>query len=451
MCAVLDGNGRMRDMLTSRCFPRAALVLCALLVPSAIAAQSGTTTESGATTTGNGSATLTVEQTGPQEGVAGEWSLLKPDFKRVEMGQKIAHTFPSAAAGNYTIIATSPDGASTSIKLWVNEQLIKIVELPQISFSLTDGDVARVSITHVYTHTGKMSVTTEPQGMTFTIKGPNSLVFTGTSPMEFADVPIGQYTIYFDPIEDCISPRPKSDKLLNGSRIQFSMTIACENLDRLPQARAEENALEFITVTVGNEQITFDDIRTEEWYATSVYTAIRTGIMSGYKDPDGKLTGKFGPGDSVTLAQLAKVAHRLAGIDEMDERTLPVNERARGTWFADVYASAERRGWLAYRSIRENPERPATRSEVVCTLLHALSIPRIWPTGERFSDVSALTPYADCIETAAEDKLITGDAAGTFGPERPINRAELSKMLTTAMDIYGEKTAEIRGNYDGMK
>lgn len=430
-------------MFSSRYCTHTVLTLCALLVPSVLIAQSGTTVTH--------KVTLTVEQIGPQKGVAGEWSLLKPDFKRVKMGQKLAHTFPDAATGNYTIITTSPSGASTSMKLWLNEQLLKSVDLPQISFSLGDGDVARVLMTHVYTHTGKVSVTTEPQGLTFSIKGPNTLTFSGASPMELTDVPIGQYTIYFDPIEDCISPKPKSDKLLDGGRVQFSMKVVCAKLDQLPQTRAQENALEFITVSVGNEQVTFDDVKTKEWFATSVSTAIRTGIMSGYKGADGKLTGKFGPGETVTLAQLAKVAHRLAGIDETKDRMLPKNERARGTWFADVYASAERNHWLAYQSIRENPERPATRAEVVCTLLQALTIPRIWPTGEHFSDVSAATPYADCIETAAEDALVTGDDAGTFRPESPINRAELSKILTTAMNIYGEKTLEIRGGYDGMK
>ncbi|TSC57100.1 MAG: S-layer domain-containing protein [Candidatus Peregrinibacteria bacterium Greene0416_62] len=257
--------------------------------------------------------------------------------------------------------------------------------------------------------------------------------------------------MYFDPIEDCITPKPKSDKLLDKGRVQFSMKVVCAKLDQLPQARTQENALEFITVSIGNEQVTFDDVKTREWFATSVSTAIRTGIMSGYKGTDGKLTGKFGPSDTVTLAQLAKVAHRLAGIDETKDRTLAENERARGTWFADVYASAERNHWLAYQSIRENPERSATRSEVVCTLLQALDIPRLWAKGKLFSDVTTFTPYADCIETAAADKLITGDDAGTFRPESPINRAELSKILTTAMSIYGEKTAEIRGNYDGVK
>lgn len=439
-------------MFASRNITRSAWVLSTLLIPAALFAQSGTTTtESATTATGTGSVTLTVEQSGPEQGVAGQWSLLKPNFTRVDMGQKLAHTFPDAAAGNYTIIGTPPSGASTHTELWINGAQIKAVDFPQISFPLVDGDVAKVAMTYTYTRTGKISVTTEPQGLTFTMKGPNALTFSGSSPMEFADVPEGQYTIYFDAIEDCVSPKPKSDILEKGGRIQFTMTVSCARLDQLPQTRIEGNALEFITVSVGTERVTFDDVKTSEWFATSVHAAIRTGIMTGYKGADGKLTGKFGPGDNVTLAQLSKIAHRLADIDETKDRTLPINERARGTWFAEVYASAERRSWLAYRSIREDPERPATRGEVVCTLLQALDIPRLWAKGTRFTDVNALTPYADCIETAAEDKLVSGDAAGTFGPERPINRAELSKMLTKAMEIYKEKTAEIRGSYDGIK
>jgi hypothetical protein len=223
-------------------------------------------------------------------------------------------------------------------------------------------------------------------------------------------------------------------------------------MDLLPQSRIEEKSLQYVTVSIGDERITFTDVPLDTWFATFVNTAIRTGIMSGYKNTEGGYSGLFGPGDSVTVAQLAKVAHKLTGIDENDARTLPENLRARDTWFADFFASAERRHWVAFRNPRENPEREATRSEVVCTLLQTLDIPRIWPTGVRFTDVSATTPYADCIETAAKDGLVTGDVvAGTFGPDRPVNRAELSKMLVTAMEIYGEKTLEIRGSYDEVK
>lgn len=441
---------------------RMASAACALLLPAVLFAQSESSQSSSsserssaasseASSVVSGYARMVVEQVGPEEGVTGVWSLLKPDYKRVDMGETTGYTFEKTPAGNYTIVATPPSGATTSIELWRGSSQERRVDLPQISFFAGDGDSLRIVITYVYTRVGKISVTSEPQGLSYTMKGPNNLTYTGTTPMEYTDAPIGQYTITYDKIEGCIAPKPKSDKLLHGSRIQFSIKVVCDRLDQLPQTRMEENALEFVTVSIGDERVTFDDVRTKEWFAASVHAAIRTGIMSGYKGPDGKLTGKFGPGDRVTLAQLAKVAHGLAGIDESKDRSTPQNERARDTWFSDVYASAERRGWLAFRAIREDPSRPATRAEVVCTLLQALDVPRLWPKGTKFTDVTSLTTYADCIETVAVDGLVSGDDDGTFGPERPINRAELSKILVTAMDIYGEKTAEIRGNYDGVK
>jgi hypothetical protein len=284
------------------------------------------------------------------------------------------------------------------------------------------------------------------------MKGPDGRTYTGATPSEFLDAPIGLYSLTYDPIPGCAEPRPLSDQLTKNGRITFSINISCDRMDLLPQSRVEEKSLQFVSVSIGDERITFTDVPLESWFATFVSTAVRTGIMSGYKDADGAYSGSFGPGDSVTLAQLAKVAHKIANIDETASRTLPENLRARNTWFSDFYASAERSHWISFRNPRENPERDATRSEVVCTLLQALNIPRIWPTGIRFTDVAATLPSADCIETAAKDGLIAGNSGGgTFDPDRPVNRAELSKMLVTAVEIYGEKTAEIRGNYDGVK
>ena len=399
-----------------------------------------------------GNVTVTVEQSGPAAGAAGEWTILKPDHKEVEMGMKISHTFESAAAGQYTVLAIPPSGASAEIDIFSGGAKTQSSDIPQISFTASDGDTIRVHITFTYTSVGKISVTSTPPGLKFTMKGPNNRKYEGSTPAEYLGAPIGLYSLTYDPLPGCAEPRPQSNQLTKDSRIAFSISISCDRMDLLPQSRIEEKSLQFVSVSIGDQRITFTDVPLEAWFATFVNTAIRTGIMSGYKGADGTFTGSFGPGDSVTLAQLAKVAHKLANINETESRTLPENPRARNTWFADFYASAERSHWIAFRNPRENPERDATRAEVVCTLLQALNIPRIWPTGMRFTDVAATLPSADCIETAAKDGLVAGNSGnGTFDPDRPVNRAELSKMLVTAMEIYGEKTAEIRGNYDGVK
>ncbi|MBM3228031.1 S-layer homology domain-containing protein [Candidatus Peribacteria bacterium] len=399
-----------------------------------------------------GTATIAVEQEGPDEDIAGSWSMLTPDQRRLEMGTKASHTFKDAVAGQYTILATPPSGASATIAVTTGEAAPQITNLPQVSFPVLDGTSVRVAISFTYTSVGKISVQSSPLGLSFSMKGPDGKAYEGVTPQEYLGAPIGLYSLTFDPIEGCISPKPKSDQLTKNGRITFSISVVCDALKDLPVSKEMAKTLEFVSATVGDEHVTFTDVPLSAWFATYVNKAIRSGIMSGYRSQDGTLSGAFGPGDSVTLSQLAKVAHKIGNIDEMDGRSLPQNSRARDTWFSDVYASAERRNWSAYRNIRENPERPATRAEVVCTLLQALDVPRLWAKGTRFPDLPATHPYADCVETAAQDGLVSGDASSeTFDPDRPINRAELSKILVTAMEIYKENTEEIRGNYDGMQ
>ena len=69
----------------------------------------------------------------------------------------------------------------------------------------------------------------------------------------------------------------------------------------------------------------FYDVPSGEWYATWVGQAADKGLMSGYKDARGNLTGWFGPDDPITRAQVATVLWRMAG-----------GEAASGASFPDV-------------------------------------------------------------------------------------------------------------------
>ena len=79
---------------------------------------------------------------------------------------------------------------------------------------------------------------------------------------------------------------------------------------------------------------------------------------------------------------------------------------------------------------------------MLVTLLQALNIPLQWPTGKLFNDVSRRTPYASAIETAARQGLVSGITGpdgvltGGFGPDRPVNRAELAKIVSQAVTKF---------------
>ena len=87
-----------------------------------------------------------------------------------------------------------------------------------------------------------------------------------------------------------------------------------------------------------------------------------------------------------------------------------------------------------------DPLKPAMRGEVVITLLQAVDIPLQLPKGKLFSDIAIHTPFAAAIETASRENLIAGrtdsqgNSTGTFGPEEPVNRAEMAKIISQVLD-----------------
>ena len=396
---------------------------------------------------------IKIDQHSPQEGILGDWTLIKPGNRQQRMTDKETYTINGAIAGNYTLIVEPPAGASTFIDIHRADKK-ETIERRQISFTIVDAENVEIDIHYTFTKVGIVSVNSQPNGMQFTLTGPNDMEFHGTTPDSFQNVPEGQYSVTFDPIEGCVTPRPQSQRLEKDSRVAFTITISCENLDDLPQEVTEERTLEHVHYTSDGRTVILSDVKVKDWFAPHVHRVAKAKIMTGKTDAAGNPTGIFAPGDNVTIAQLAKIAHEVAGLDEKrrDIPSRPTNTRAQGTWAAHYFASAEYKDWLVFRDTRVDPGRPATRGEVVATLLQALDVPRNWPHGLLFTDVRTDTKYAASIETAAADRIIAGytqrdgSSLSTFGPENPINRAEMSKVVSGAIDAYIEDTAEFTGD-----
>lgn len=75
-------------------------------------------------------------------------------------------------------------------------------------------------------------------------------------------------------------------------------------------SRAEALKILLTASGIGSKQEpreTFIDVVDDSWYAPFVTTAFNWGIVDGYRNKTGKLTGQFGPSDPVTRAQAAKI------------------------------------------------------------------------------------------------------------------------------------------------
>lgn len=184
----------------------------------------------------------------------------------------------------------------------------------------------------------------------------------------------------------------------------------------------------------------FSDIAGGAWYERYVQNVAEWGIVSGYKDAEGRSLGRYGPGDPVTIAQMLKIALEAAQIDEKQCGSLPQHPQAQNHWAAQYIACGEQKGMRILRTF-PNIDRPALRGEVL-VIIHDAFGDRVPPLLSTFRDV-ADHPYEADIAYAAALHVVSGDTdsagqpIGTFRPNDQVNRAEAAKI------IYEKLKAEV--------
>lgn len=205
----------------------------------------------------------------------------------------------------------------------------------------------------------------------------------------------------------------------------------------------EDRVGDLLTVTSGGETVTFRDVRLDQWFAPYVREIAQQGIVSGYRDVQGNALGLFGPADSVTIEQMAKVLLGASGmLAECDGQSEVINPLAADAWSKEYIACAEQHSWTVYADGTVDITRPATRAEVVVTVLQSFGVEAGEVTDAPFTDVAVTAQFTPSIAQAKNDGIVTGysdidgNPTGLFGPEDPVNRAEFAKIVTLAMQIY---------------
>jgi hypothetical protein len=195
-------------------------------------------------------------------------------------------------------------------------------------------------------------------------------------------------------------------------------------------------------VTVNGSPLVFHDVQREAWYAPYVRFAAEQNILSGYKDVFGNPTGEFKPGGNVSIEEIAKVAAMLAGDTPDACPKVPKNVTASGSWSMPYVACAEQHGWVVFSDGTVDVKRNATRAEVIATFVQAVNVSPAPALGTVFHDVPASLEFAPAIERAHADNIVSGytdpdgTATGLFGPDDPVTRAELSKIVTLVLQVY---------------
>ncbi|MBI3336633.1 S-layer homology domain-containing protein [Candidatus Peregrinibacteria bacterium] len=176
----------------------------------------------------------------------------------------------------------------------------------------------------------------------------------------------------------------------------------------------------------------FKDIKQGEWYTQYVARVAQWGIVSGYKDTQGRALGVFGPGDPVTIAEILKMALKAAKVDETACKGIARHPQAQGHWAYLYVVCAEEKNFriLQYPT---NLNGPALRGEVLA-IMHDAFGDKVPPLLSVFKD-TAYHPYETDIAYAAALGVVSGDTdsagnpIGTFRPNDEVNRAEATKII----------------------
>ena len=178
----------------------------------------------------------------------------------------------------------------------------------------------------------------------------------------------------------------------------------------------------------------YKDVGEGEWFTPYVASVSAWGIVSGYRDANGNLTGEFGPGNNVTVAEVLKMAMKAAKIDETKCGLVPpLHSQAIGHWAVAFVSCAEQSQVRILDDVSIDLNRPARRAEVLA-VMHDVFGDTVPPLFSNFRDtmnhpLEADIAYDYTRGIVSGDKNAQGIETGTFRPNAPINRAETAKII----------------------
>lgn len=217
---------------------------------------------------------------------------------------------------------------------------------------------------------------------------------------------------------------------VKGKGYRNAKLLVVESMRALNQNESEINNAEMqfrIGASLYND---IDSNNQELWYAKYLGKLYDKGVFTGYED------GSFGGANPVTLSEIAKVVAESAE-HEVDMRSeSDLKEKYKKHWGKFYLKHAEDFNLLPEI---DNPDRPATRKEVIEAILRAYGV-------DPFEDDSLPDVFPDTddefIRKAFELKIVGGFPDGKFRPDAPTNRAEMAKMMTEAMGKLGAEDDE---------
>jgi len=242
----------------------------------------------------------------------------------------------------------------------------------------------------------------------------------------FKDVPTDAW--YFDYVE----------QLVNDGVIEAGNTFnPAGTVNRAEMAKLVVTAVDGMADYEAPATPTFDDVPKSAPNFDYIEAAVQLGILAGYTDSKGNLTGKFGPGDNLNRDAAAKIIVNAFSIPTTLEPASIFSDVKEGAWYYDYVVSAYNQSVLnGYKDAAGNmtgkfgPADKLNRAQVAKLIVDAQNpVERVAPAGEG----EGVTPPPAGAKGALEVSLNDMTAASSTLPQNA-SSVKLASFDFTAAD-----------------
>lgn len=178
------------------------------------------------------------------------------------------------------------------------------------------------------------------------------------------------------------------------------------------------SALTFVSVSAAD----YTDVSESDWFFEAVNAATEHSWFAGYED------NSFKPQNSITRAEAAKVlvSYKYGGVLPDAQNAYP--DVSGAEWYAP-FVNISGAEDIIPSGDEFLPAEPITREDTVVGMLKVLGIAPS-DTAEGFTDDGEISDYAiGYVKAARKEGVIDGYDDGSFGPARPVTRAEFAQIL----------------------
>lgn len=186
-----------------------------------------------------------------------------------------------------------------------------------------------------------------------------------------------------------------------------------------------------LTIIFGNfQQIkAFSDI-SNHWSSPFVNVLSDKNIINGYDD------GTFKPDNNITKAEFYKIINSLAGFN----RTYAVSfsDVQRSDWFYSEVSKGIKAGYLTPTTGNLHPNRPITREEAMRIIGYVYKLTPNAQAANGFNDSRNIkNDSKGYVGALVKAGIVEGYPNGNINPKQQITRGEISKMLSSCINILG--------------